>query len=72
MNTIMSFKLYDYALQIDGKLTGEITKLGLHEAQKLNFAYALNRSPRRYVLKSDVSASHDEDTSILITPGDDG
>jgi hypothetical protein len=64
----MGFKLYDYALTLHGKLTGEVTKLGLHEAQKLNFAYALNRSPRRYILKSEVTPSKDDAKSILITP----
>ena len=68
MNTLMGFKLYDYVLTLEGKLTGEVTKLGMHEAQKLNFAYALNRSPRRYVLKSEVDATSDETDSILIVP----
>ena len=68
MNTPMGFKLYDYVLTLDGKLTGEVTKLGMHEAQKLNFAYALNRSPRRYVLKSEVASTSDDTDSILITP----
>lgn len=68
MNTLMGFKLYDYVLTLEGKLTGEVTKLGMFEAQKLNFAYALNRSPRRYVLKSEVDVSGDNIDSILITP----
>jgi hypothetical protein len=64
----MGFKLYDYVLTMDGKLTGEVTKLGMHEAQKLNFAYALNKSPRRYILKSEVTSSTDDTDSILIIP----
>lgn len=68
MNTLMGFKLYDYVLSLSGKLTGEVTKLGMHEAQKLNFAYALNKSPRRYILKSEVSPTVDDTDSILITP----
>jgi hypothetical protein len=64
----MGFKLYDYVLTLEGKLTGEVTKLGMHEAQKLNFAYALNKSPRRYILKSEVTSSTDDTDSILITP----
>jgi hypothetical protein len=68
MNTLMGFKLYDYVLTMDGKLTGEVTKLGMHEAQKLNFAYALNKSPRRYILKSEVTSSTDDTDSILIIP----
>ena len=68
MNTPMGFKLYDYVLSVDGKLTGEVTKLGMHEAQKLNFAYALNRSPRRYILKSEVDTISDDTDSILIIP----
>lgn len=68
MNTPMGFNLYDYVLTLNGKLTGEVTKLGLHEAQKLNYAYALNRSPRRYVLKSEVDASSDDTNSTLIIP----
>jgi hypothetical protein len=68
MNTLMGFKLYDYVLTLEGKLTGEVTKLGMHEAQKLNFAYALNRSPRRYVLKSEVDATTTGADSILIVP----
>ena len=36
MNTPMGFKLYDYVLTLDGKLTGEVTKLGMFEAQKIH------------------------------------
>lgn len=68
MNTPMGFTLYDYVLTMDGKLTGEVTKLGMFEAQKLNYAYALNRSPRRYVLKSEVDVTNIDDDSILIVP----
>ena len=68
MNTLMGFKLYDYVLTLEGKLTAEVTKLGMHEAQKLNFAYALNKSPRRYVLKSEVDSTIVDDDSILIVP----
>ena len=49
------------------KFTGEVTKLGMHEAQKLNFAYALNRSPRRYILKSEVTSTTDDTDSIINT-----
>ena len=38
----MGFKLYDYVLTENGKLTGTFTKLGLFEAQKINLAYGVN------------------------------
>ena len=68
MNTPMGFKLYDYVLAENGKLTGTVTKLGLFEAQKINFAYGVNGSPKRYILKSEVDASKDDTDSILIIP----
>lgn len=68
MNTPLTFKLYDYILFENGKYTGKITKLGLHEAQKINFAYGLNRANKKYILKSEVSSFKDCNKSIVITP----
>jgi hypothetical protein len=70
MNVYMNFKLYDYVLFVDGTNTGEVTKLGMFEAQKINYAYALNKSNRRYVRKSDIDVAKSDDRFILLLPED--
>ena len=66
----MSFELYEYVLFIDGKNTGQVTKLGMFEVQKINFAFGLNRANKRYVRKTDVDVSKSDDTSMLLLPED--
>ena len=70
MNVNMNYELYEYVLFVNEKNTGQVTKLGMFEAQKMNYAFALNRSNKRYVRKSDVDISKSDDTSMLLLPED--
>ena len=68
MNVLTKFELYDYVLQVDGKLTSTVVSLGIHEAKQMNYAFGLNRSLKRYVRLSELSTTHTSNETILITP----
>ena len=68
INVNVEYKLYDYVLFEEGTNTGKVTKLSMFEAQKINFAYRLNRTTKQYVLKSDIDITKSDDTSMLILP----
>lgn len=68
MNVLTNFELYDYVLRVDGKLTSTVVSLGIHEAKQINYAFGLNRSLKRYVRVSELSAISTSSESILITP----
>lgn len=61
-------ELHDYVLFEEGTNTGKVTKLSMFEAQTINFAYRLNRTAKRYVLKSEIDVVKSDDTSMLILP----
>ena len=64
----VNYELYDYVLFVDDKNTGEVSQLAKHEAQQINYAFGINRSDKRYVLKSDVDVARSNDGSIIILP----
>lgn len=64
----VKYELYEYVLFENGKNTGKVTKLSMFEFQKINYAYRLNRTTKKYVLKSDVDTVKSDDTSVLILP----
>ena len=64
----VNYELYDYVLYVDGKNTGEVCEFTKHEVHQINYAFGLNRSNKRYVLKSDVDVCRDNDNSTLILP----
>lgn len=68
INVNVEYKLYDYVLFEEGTNTGYVTKLSLFEAQKINFAYRLNRTTKQYVLKSEIDVVKSDDSSVLILP----
>lgn len=68
INVNVEYKLYDYVLFEEGINTGYVTKLSLFEAQKINFAYRLNRTSKQYILKSEIDVSKSDDSSVLILP----
>ena len=68
MDVLTEFELYEYAVRENGKLTGETVRLGLHEAKKINYAFALNRSPKRYVRIEGELHSQPNTKTLLITP----
>lgn len=68
MNVCMEYKLHDYVLFIDGKNTGEVLQLTEHEVHKMNYAFGLNRSNKRYILRSDINVTQIDTKSILILP----
>ncbi len=70
MNIDMNIELHEYVLFENGKNTGVVTKLGMFEAQKINYAYGLNRVTKRYVLKSEVNVAKSNDASVLLLPKD--
>ena len=59
-------KLFEYCLIENNILQTEVYKLTLKEAKAKNYAYALNRSCKRFVLKSNTKT--DTDNSIIILP----
>ena len=68
INVNVEYKLYDYVLFEEGTNTGYVTKLSLFEAQKINFAYRLNRTTKQYILKSEIDVVKSDDSSVLILP----
>ena len=68
INVNVEYKLHDYVLFEEGINTGCVTKLSLFEAQKINFAYRLNRTSKQYILKSEIDVVTSDDSSVLILP----
>jgi hypothetical protein len=64
----VNYELYDYVLFVDGKNTGEVSQLAKYEAQQINYAFGINRSNKRYVLKSDIDVARSNVGSTLILP----
>tara|TARA_B100000676_G_scaffold133867_1_gene132806 strand:- start:1294 stop:1509 length:216 start_codon:yes stop_codon:yes gene_type:complete len=63
-----NYELYDYVLFVDEKNTTKVSQLTLHEAQQINYAFGINRSNKRYVLKSEIETSTANVGSTLILP----
>lgn len=59
-------KLFEYCLIEDGKPGVSVYKLTLREAKAKNYAFALNRANKQYVLKAEVS--DDVQSTIIILP----
>lgn len=59
-------KLFEYYLVENGKSTNGIYKLTLREAKVKNYAYAINRSNKRFVLVSKMP--NDVQKTIIILP----
>jgi len=59
-------KLFEYYLVENGKSTNSIYKLTLKEAKVKNYAYAINRSNKRFVLVSKMP--NDVEKTIIILP----
>ena len=64
----VNYELYDYVLFVEGKNTWEVSQLTNYEARQFNYAFGINRSNKRYVLKSDIDLSKSNNDSILILP----
>lgn len=58
-------KLYEYYLFENGSRTNVVYKLSLKEAKVKNYAFSLNRTGKRLVLKTEVS---DNETTIIVLP----
>ena len=59
-------KLFEYCLIVGGKPEVNVCKLTLREATAKNYAFALNRANKRYVLKTEMS--DDLESRIIILP----
>lgn len=59
-------KLFEYCLIEDGNSEVSVYKLTLREAKAKNYAFALNRANKRYVLKTEVP--DDVQSTIIILP----
>lgn len=59
-------KLFEYCLIEGGKSGVSVYKLTLREAKAKNYAFALNRTNKRYVLKTEVP--DDVQSTIIILP----
>ncbi len=59
-------KLFEYYLIENDKSTDNVYKLTLKEAKVKNYAYAINRSNKRFVLVSEMP--NDIEKTIIILP----
>ena len=59
-------KLYEYYLIENGKSTESVYKLTLKEAKVKNYAYAINRSNKRFALVSKMPSGIEK--TIIILP----
>tara|TARA_B100002019_G_scaffold282025_1_gene286784 strand:- start:2037 stop:2249 length:213 start_codon:yes stop_codon:yes gene_type:complete len=59
-------KLFEYCLIEDGKLKTQVYQLTLREAKSKNYAFALNRANKRYVLKTEIKS--DVEKTIIVLP----
>ena len=59
-------KLFEYCLIENNKLQDVVYKLTLNEAKTKNYAFALNRVNKRFVLKTNIN--NDVEQTILILP----
>lgn len=68
----VNYELYDYFLFENDKNTLETSQLTSSEARLMNYAFGLNRSSKRYVLRSSVGKFRDNQSAIVILPKDHG